>query len=469
MELVGCGPRSGCVGCPPPAEEQRLYFFSCEEVQSAGGSGQQQPILSAIADAAGSVGGPGVGMVDGLFPDQWKRVGSDWELTAEDRRMLVLYEAWLPQRVFDAHAHLWNLEYWSKDVASFNSDAWPESRPTGLPDSAGDMEHFRRQMQRFIPERELGGLVLTTPNLACDDVGHSAWSAEECRRASPVVFVCAMTTTMVTTYADIVHGVETYGYVGLKPYHFYAKNVADTNQADIMDFVSEEQCRAAHDLELTISLHMVKARALSDESNLTTVRRLCESFPKMKLILCHSARGFNMHHVIDSIESLRGLPNLYFDTGAVTEAGATNALLRVFGPSRVMYGSDWPVAETRGKCITIGDSFIWVTPANIDLISRAAGSKGIVAPALVGFETLQALKQACDEVGLSRAEVEMVFWGTAESLWGETWRQQHEAEGGSAPLPVPAPCLSRAEDYVRRANNGVTQLVQHTAGTKPSL
>ena len=38
-------------------------------------------------------------------------------------------------------------------------------------------------------------------------------------------------------------------------------------------------------------------------------------------------------------------------TTQVTEAGATNAILRTFGPTKVMYGSDWPVAEARGKCV----------------------------------------------------------------------------------------------------------------------
>ena len=39
----------------------------------------------------------------------------------------------------------------------------------------------------------------------------------------------------------------------------------------------------------------------------------------------------------------------YFDTGAVTEAGATNAILRTFGPRKVMFGSDWPVSEYAGS------------------------------------------------------------------------------------------------------------------------
>jgi glutamate-1-semialdehyde 2,1-aminomutase len=77
-----------------------------------------------------------------------------------------------------------------------------------------------------------------------------------------------------------------------------------------------------------------------------------------------------MHHVIGVISTLADLPNLYFDTGAVTEAGATNAILRSFGAQKVMYGSDWPVAESRGKCVSLGDSFIWLTPHNVDLFAK---------------------------------------------------------------------------------------------------
>jgi glutamate-1-semialdehyde 2,1-aminomutase len=184
----------------------------------------------------------------------------------------------------------------------------------------------------------------------------------------------------------------------------YTKDIEETMDAGIMRYVSLEHLRAAHDFELTVSVHMVKQRALSDEENLRDIRMICEDFPNLKLVLCHSARGFNMHHVIESIDKLVDLQNLYFDTGAVTEAGATNALIRAFGPQKVMYGSDWPVAESRGKCITLGDSFIWLTPDNVDLFARYAEGD-IVSPALVGFETLRALKQACDETGAKNGSV----------------------------------------------------------------
>jgi glutamate-1-semialdehyde 2,1-aminomutase len=210
----------------------------------------------------------------------------------------------LPDKIFDAHAHLWNFEYWSDQVQTKQGWVDGASNPAD-PLASGDMAMFKKEMDKFCPGREMGGLVLSTPNLAADNLGHSAWSAEECRKtmaANPGYgfYVCAMTTTMDTTYDDIVQGVKDFGYVGLKCYHFYSKNVEHTFDADIMQYVTHEQCRAANELGLSLSIHMVKKRALSDQSNLETVRMLCETYPNMTVILCHSARGFNMHHVRDN-------------------------------------------------------------------------------------------------------------------------------------------------------------------------
>ena len=100
-QLVGCGPASGCIGCPPTTEEQRLYFFSCEEVaaEDGGAAAEEQPQMIGPL----SVPRPfaSVGMVDSLMP-QWDKTGGNWEITEEDRRMLAEYEAWLPDKVFDA-------------------------------------------------------------------------------------------------------------------------------------------------------------------------------------------------------------------------------------------------------------------------------------------------------------------------------------------------------------------------------
>jgi hypothetical protein len=91
-QLVGCGPASGCIACPPTPEELRLAFFRCEEVNPDEEEGL--PAGGVLARALLKAGpSPGIGMVDSLMP-QWGKTGGNWEVTSEDLRMLAEYEAW---------------------------------------------------------------------------------------------------------------------------------------------------------------------------------------------------------------------------------------------------------------------------------------------------------------------------------------------------------------------------------------
>ena len=137
--------------------------------------------------------------------------------------------------------------------------------------------------------------------------------------------------------------------------------------APIEAYLPEDHVVAANTLGLTITLHMVRDRALADPVNQVTIRRYCESYPNMKLILAHAARGFNPWHTIEGIESLRGLDNVWFDTSAVTEAGAFEAIVETMGHEKLMYGTDFHVSQTRGRCVAIGDSFHWLYADEMDL------------------------------------------------------------------------------------------------------
>ena len=59
-----------------------------------------------------------------------------------------------------------------------------------------------------------------------------------------------------TTAADIEDGVAKFGYVGLKCYHFFAKGRAQAEDANILEYLTEEQCAAADKLELAVSLQV---------------------------------------------------------------------------------------------------------------------------------------------------------------------------------------------------------------------
>ena len=115
-----------------------------------------------------------------------------------------------------------------------------------------------------------------------------------------------------------------------------------------------------------ITLHMVKDRALADPGNQHWITHYCRQYPGIKLILAHCARGFNAFHTVSGIECLRGLDNVWCDVSAVTEAPAMEAILDVLGPSRLLWGSDYPISHMRGRCVAMGDQFVWFYEDSVD-------------------------------------------------------------------------------------------------------
>jgi glutamate-1-semialdehyde 2,1-aminomutase len=118
---------------------------------------------------------------------------------------------------------------------------------------------------------------------------------------------------------------------------------------------------------------------------------------------------------IAGIESLRGLRNIWFDTSAVTDCGAFEAIIRVMGHDRLMYGSDFPVSQLRGRCVGLGDSFLWLSPENTQLDAAYAD----VQFTLVGIESLRTLKVAALACGLTDRQVEDLFFNNAAELFAD--------------------------------------------------
>ena len=203
------------------------------------------------------------------------------------------------------------------------------------------------------------------------------------------------------------------GFVGLKPYHTMATVDGPTWHAPIEAYLVEDHVRIAHEEGLTVTLHMVRDRALADPVNQATIRRYCETYPNLRLILAHAARGFNPWHTIEGIDSLRGLDNVWCDTSAVTEAGAFEVIVETLGHRRLLYGTDFHVSHMRGRCVAIGDSFHWFYADDMDLDERHT----TLQPVLIGLESLRSLLLACRRLKLTDAQIEDVFLGNAQELF----------------------------------------------------
>jgi len=328
---------------------------------------------------------------------------NDWLVTDADRELFDReLDSFVPPTIFDAHGHWYRADH-------FAAEAMPVLVRSG-PAVAGSAA-FDEAMGQFCPNRRIEGLFFPFPHAGlCVDAANDFLHQQLRERPG------ARGQMLITPSQDpefIRETVRRQAFVGLKCYHVYSSR-QPTFDSLIDEFLPESQVRVAHEEGLSITLHIVRARALADPANQQWIRSHCERYPNMRLILAHAARGFNPHHTMLGIDSLCGLNNVWFDTSAVTDSGAIEAIVRTFGHTRVLYGADFPVSHLRGRCVALGDSFIWISTDNTNLEVPYAQ----LDLSLVGHEALRTLKIAVMSLKLTDSQVEDIFQRNATRLYG---------------------------------------------------
>lgn len=334
-----------------------------------------------------------------------------WSVKEEDHEFFNReINTFLPDHIFDAHCHIYRLADFGDNVPGLAA-AGP---------SIVNWACFLELMEEITPKRRYAALAFPFPVKHLDVEGANDFLAADAAKQIGCIPQMVVTPAMDAEY--LRETARRQGFVGLKCYHCFSP-VQPTFESRVVDFLPEAQVRVAHEEGLSITLHMVRPTALADPLNQQEIRELATRYPNSRWILAHAARGFNVHHTIAGIESLRGLPNIWFDTSAVTEAGAFEAIVRVFGYERLLYGADFPVTHIRGRCVAIGDSFLWLDETNTKF--QAAYSP--IRPVLVMLESLRALKQAMWNLNARDRDLERVFWGNAAALYGDRVRVPNAA------------------------------------------
>jgi glutamate-1-semialdehyde 2,1-aminomutase len=201
---------------------------------------------------------------------------------------------------------------------------------------------------------------------------------------------------------------------GLKPYAALS-GLPDYWQAEIPDYLPEPVMQVANEEGWVVMLHMVKSRAVADPSNIHWIRHYCKTYPNAKLILAHSARGFQPAHNYEGLVQLKGLDNLYFESSANCEPMAHVSILQIMGHKKLMYGTDFGLASHgRGRSVAAADTFLWLYGDSPVWQEKHTHVK----PVLIAMEHLRSLKWASMAAKLSDSAVEDVFWNNAAEVFG---------------------------------------------------
>ena len=324
-----------------------------------------------------------------------------------DLEAAKILEDFLPDQIFDAHAHLYD--------ASFVSGSANGGGAFGLRDRC-EVPQYLEDMKPLLGDREIHLNIVTTPD------GSMTKADSKDRRLSTDFLVDQLERfpghvgEVIVGPHDTADEIEAMlrhpNIKGFKCYHLLCDN-NPTMQAPIEDYLPESAWEVADKHGFAITLHMVRDQALFDPVNRDYIVAMAKKYPNAVLILAHAARSFAAWTAVESVDAVKNLPNVWFDFSGVCESPAEFMILKTCGTDRCMWGSDYPISRLAGKAISIADSFYWITENDL---ARFAGPTQFHSW-LVGTENLMALRQACLMLDLGRSDIEKIFYQNAINLF----------------------------------------------------
>ena len=315
----------------------------------------------------------------------------------------------LPEHIFDAHAHI----YRSRDLNL-------EKPSPALPQvSEVSIEYWKTCLSKQLGGITLdGGLFCPYPSSHCDIDAANDWLIDELKKHPQSRGLLLISPT--SNISAIKTLLDNPRIVGFKPYYFFAQG---GNPVPAMDeFLPQWAWQIAHEKKLLLLIHLVRAGALADKDNAQQLYINCRNYRQATAILAHAGRGFHAANTVNGIKMLSGLQNVYFDNSAICEPLALFAILKEFGPSRLLWGSDFPLSEMIGRCVSAGNGFVW-----LDSTSIAWEKQTTCIPAPLGLESICALKEAGDYFGLNKTDYQNIFCDNAMLLLGMKKRETDRA------------------------------------------
>jgi glutamate-1-semialdehyde 2,1-aminomutase len=322
-------------------------------------------------------------------------------LDNRDDALLERVRGFLPGRIFDIHAHLHDARFYPETAWSMLA----RISPLGC-------EQHRASLRRLVQPLEIAGLHFPLPHVGADRPGVNAWLANEVVAQGAPASRSLILAAPSDGPESLAKQLSLPGVCGFKVYHCYASR-RPTTDSEIEEYAPDWMWELLDGVGGILMLHVVRDAAMADEANQRSLQRLCRRYPRVQVVLAHVARSFNYHHARAGLRAVAALDNVLVDTSVICDEPAFADAIDILGVHRVLWGSDFPVSEFRGRCVTVGNGFHWLY-ANEANVTPTEGFDARAS--LIGLESLAALQGTCERAKMTGQDIALLFDGNARRL-----------------------------------------------------
>ena len=332
------------------------------------------------------------------------------DYTESDRR---IYEEelrdFLPARIFDAHVHLFD------SSCLVRGGAFNERHCYRKFGGVFTAEQYAAWMKELLPGQEMDFNSFGHPEEISDRDATAAYtgSVSDNRRRFGMALV-----SPEDPLESVIRRVADNRLVGYKPYPAFVRG-KPAGEVTIFDMLPEPVMREADQRGWAVMLHIPRTGRIADLVNQAQMVELCRRYPAARIIFAHIGRAYYLGNVIGALDGIAACPNAYLDTAMINHEGVLEYAFRNFPRERILFGSDAPFALLRGKSVEVNNQYAYLTGEDYELGTSIYDARHAVNFTTFYYEQLRGIRLAAERAGLSRVEINGVFFENARRIFAD--------------------------------------------------
>ncbi|MBU4209833.1 amidohydrolase [Patescibacteria group bacterium] len=273
-----------------------------------------------------------IGFVEMMDPlrgiDSTKYLKDSLDLTEKEECLSKELLDWLPNEIVDCHTHC-NLR---DHVQEVDEKMYHQMISTFVGFS---LEDSYRTEGIFFKNKHLKRLRFPFPFRGIDIKTTNEYLLSNVKEPDRIA-LCGIPSDINYTISML----ETGKFNALKMYHQQFNPPSE----QIYEYFPPEILGVAEKMEIPIILHLPKMITTCKEELLDVIK----DFPNLKISLAHLGLPHSIiPDLAETYEEISKHPNIYMDTAMVPSRGVLTMAIRIFGPKRIMFGSDEPINLVR--------------------------------------------------------------------------------------------------------------------------